>query len=965
MPESVIKYSDLIGEDDTFRVIFDNIEKLKKELVELTKIVKKDLDIVNPNDPKKVQELTKEVERLTKMKKMLENEEKTAIKTKKKLNDLTQEELIQREKEKIANRERVQIAKQQAILTNKQSGEIEKLRAKLSLTTLEWKKLTKNELENTAKGQNLIRTKRRLTDQLKRLEKQTGDTRRNVGNYSESLGKLGRLSARIFIGRSLFDGLRRIGSAFSSLIEQNRETNAEIGKLDNSIKGFGSAISGVGTRILSFVAKPLALLLDGLSSALSLFADPKPFKEFSATSEQLKDETSKLNDEFIKEKTAVTDLFISLQNTNKGSKERNDLINQINKQYGQYLPKLLTEKSSLQEIEQAQRLVNQELTRNFRIKIQNATQTDVLTNKIKFQNAEFEKFRKIGEQLGVTVDETLGFAFGQLLDDFSKTGTEGNSAAKSLTDYAFNVSKTADEIRKTNPELADLVETFKEISLQQGRQSTNYENLVDDINAAARTSENYNKQIDKTQKITQKLTEGQRQQNKVLKDNKKEIVDNTDAIESNNQKRLKAIISLQQQFEKLQIENIQDAEEKAIQLENKRFQAEQQTRLENLQKFQDSLDEKQKLIIEQFGKESDELKEFQIERNQEIADLIKVSDDLEIEQIKRHEQNKLDIRKDFAEKRKIQEEKDEKERLKQLEKSFNEEVDLYLENNEEIDKQEEEQLKKDSARIEKQLKKAEKTKQFFKDLFSTASKVGDAIVKQFEKQSDAAAKLVEEQSDAVERQRERAEQGLSNTLKFEQEELARRESERLQAEQRQKQAAKILTLFNLVSAYAQSGDKNALQRGLVDFGILTSLESLFTGFESGGYTGTDSSNSQVKGVVHANEYVVTAKDTKRFGLIGKTGEQFGEAMSDYFSEQSPIFKNNFIEQSKKFNDSIKQPIFNDFSQMNTELREIRKELKNQQKNEFDVLRMTDYFIEISNKVTNKKMTTVQKVKKRL
>jgi hypothetical protein len=35
------------------------------------------------------------------------------------------------------------------------------------------------------------------------------------------------------------------------------------------------------------------------------------------------------------------------------------------------------------------------------------------------------------------------------------------------------------------------------------------------------------------------------------------------------------------------------------------------------------------------------------------------------------------------------------------------------------------------------------------------------------------------------------------------------------------------------------------------------------------------------------------------------------------------------------------------------------------KNDFDVLRMTDYFVEIANKVTSKRMTTVQKVRKKL
>ena len=137
MADSIIKYSDLIGEDDTFDVIFDNIDKLRNELADLAKDAKAGLE-------------------LAKAKKKLDTEEKKAVKTKKKLSQLTNEELIQREKLKIANRERLQVAKQMAILTNKEAGEIEKLRAKLSLTTLSWKKLSKEELNNTKKGKNLI-----------------------------------------------------------------------------------------------------------------------------------------------------------------------------------------------------------------------------------------------------------------------------------------------------------------------------------------------------------------------------------------------------------------------------------------------------------------------------------------------------------------------------------------------------------------------------------------------------------------------------------------------------------------------------------------------------------------------------------------------------------------------------------------------------------------------------------------
>ncbi len=58
MADSIIKYSDLIGEDDTFKDIFANIDKLKKELVDLAKIAQKDLELINPNDEKALKKAT-------------------------------------------------------------------------------------------------------------------------------------------------------------------------------------------------------------------------------------------------------------------------------------------------------------------------------------------------------------------------------------------------------------------------------------------------------------------------------------------------------------------------------------------------------------------------------------------------------------------------------------------------------------------------------------------------------------------------------------------------------------------------------------------------------------------------------------------------------------------------------------------------------------------------------------------
>jgi hypothetical protein len=272
------------------------------------------------------------------------------------------------------------------------------------------------------------------------------------------------------------------------------------------------------------------------------------------------------------------------------------------------------------------------------------------------------------------------------------------------------------------------------------------------------------------------------------------------------------------------------------------------------------------------------------------------------------------------------------------------------------------QERQDKERTEKRKKNLD---ELTDGLIESSKKIGQAIVDLFEKQSGVASDLVTEQTKAVETQQQRAQDGLANTLKFEKDELAKREGEKIRAEQKAKNAAKILALYSLVSAYAQNGDANALQRGLVDFALLTALESAFDGFEEGGFTGSDSSNKKVKGVVHANEYVVTASDTERFGLRDKSGSEFGSAMSDYFNQQSPLLLNTYDEQNTQFSNGIKHTNQVDFSRLEHEVRAMRQAFQNQQKNDFDIEHMTDYFVDIAKRVTQNRMTTVTKVRKRL
>ena len=911
MADSVIKYSDLIGEDNTFEDIFQNIEKLKKELQELATILKGKLEIVNPNDEAQMQGLVKQTENLANAYKKLETEEKKARTSKKKLNELTNEELIQREKQKIANRERVQRAKQMAILTNKESGEIEKLRAKLSLTTLEWKKLSKEELNNTKKGKQLIKTKKQLTDQLKKLEKQTGDNRRNVGNYAASLGKLGKVAAGIFVGRNIAGAVRRIGAAFGRLLEDNKETNASAKSLFDTVENLKEGFVALGLKIIEFVAEPLKNIISGLNFVTENLLG------FSITGKKASETVQDLQIAFNSE-------IETLKRGNLSNEARKQLIEDINKKYKDYLPNLLTEKSSLDEITNAQNTANKAFERKILLFASEEMMVDITKQRLKL----------LREQ--VDLEQTANKTNAEAIKKNNQLTTAIDMKDNRLIDGAITRQKIAAENNNT-------AQTALRLNKEKLAQLDEEQKSIKDILALQGLSAKDFLGIEK--KKTKAIKKTEKTKVKVFKDNIAE--------------RIKAVESLQDKIQKLEASNEEDKTERLLALEEVRFKALQKQREKDFDKYVALVEKQEEFLIDFYGENSDEVIAFRTQAGEELLRVEAIMQKLSEEQLAASEKRKQKIIKDANDKREAEATKIVKKAQELVKKQNEENNKQTLDSIKSID----EDVKKiEEDRLEAKKKNAEAEKKVLEGIFQVAQSIGEKIIEVFDREIENSAKKVKEQEQAVEEQRERAEKGLTNTLDFEQKELAEREAEQIRAEKRAKNAAEVMALYNLVSAHAMSGDKNALTRGLIDWSILKALsEALDTGFEEGGWTG-DYGTKQVAGVVHGKEYVVTASDVAKYGLAGKSGSEFGEAMSDYF--YSPLQQNLYPNQNANFRKGLANQQ-KTYESLENEVKAMRVAFENSKNTDYDILRMTDYFVEISKRVTNNRMTTVNKQRKRL
>ena len=142
-------------------------------------------------------------------------------------------------------------------------------------------------------------------------------------------------------------------------------------------------------------ANPWGLVISLVTTAISYFTI------FKDKTNALKDSLKQMNEEITVEQRSLTSLFDVLKRTTDGTKERRDVLQEINDKYGSYLPNLLTEKSSLNEIDAAYRRINEALVAQIAMKHKNEAIGNVAADAAKEQVEAIEGMReKLVKSLG-------------------------------------------------------------------------------------------------------------------------------------------------------------------------------------------------------------------------------------------------------------------------------------------------------------------------------------------------------------------------------------------------------------------------------------------------------------------------------------------------------------------------------------------------------------------------------------
>ena len=242
--QNPIKYSDLISPDDSIERLITQLEQLSTVYTGMADSIKSQAQGVAAS-LKMVSGATAQGQQATK------NAASEADKLAKAYRDLnfSRSETARKIAElKMAQKEEQAITKYQTILNNTEAGSYAHLAAQYALNKMALNQMTAAERENLPHAKKLEEETKKIYEEMKRLQEATGKYTLNVGNYENAI------TSAIGVNTRWYQGIQQIGALFE-------------GSFSKGLQTAGTAVAGLGRKLLALMANPIVLTITGITAA--------------------------------------------------------------------------------------------------------------------------------------------------------------------------------------------------------------------------------------------------------------------------------------------------------------------------------------------------------------------------------------------------------------------------------------------------------------------------------------------------------------------------------------------------------------------------------------------------------------------------------------------------------------------------------------------------------------------------
>ena len=309
------------------------------------------------------------------------------------------------------------------------------LQKRLQELTSAYYNLSKADREGNA-GQGILRQIGDLDKEIQTAQSRLSAYSRSAGTgfngLSMSVQQVARELPSLTMGANMFflaisnnlpvlaDNIRTARVEYD-LLKKSGQTAIPVWKqVLTSIVSWQTALV-VGITLLSVYGKDIVNWIQGLLGA-------------DQAQKRLNESMTDFNSILATERQHLRTLFSALEKSTAGTEGHRKAINEINTAYGKYLPNLLSEKSSLNEIREAYRLVNKQLMENAALKAQSGAIDKTLEKAIKTQSEALTEMREIATRnLGESKSGGIMDTIPGLTEDFRAAGKTWEEAWQGIS----------------------------------------------------------------------------------------------------------------------------------------------------------------------------------------------------------------------------------------------------------------------------------------------------------------------------------------------------------------------------------------------------------------------------------------------------------------------------------------------------------------------------------------------------
>ena len=287
-----------------------------------------------------------------------------------------------------------------------------------------------------------------------------------------------------------------------------------IGKLAGAGVTLSEGFSTLKSAFLGMIS-PAGLVVAGLTAiaavAYSVYAN---YKKLNPEIEDYSNFTSEATKNVIAEKAEFNALIDVLKDTNISSSTRKKIIDEINTKYSQYLPNLLSEKESLDDIKAAQDGANKSFADKIKLTALEGIVEKQKSRLVELAQDEYEIERKLAEQRKLVANQVpkitgANYVYGQSSAQNSVENLQQAASLRELEQRLTNTRKAqqalTDSFKKSESDLSKLIGGALVVpdatGTGKGKSTgtdtgvvTTYENKIVNVKPDINTSE-YDKQL--------------------------------------------------------------------------------------------------------------------------------------------------------------------------------------------------------------------------------------------------------------------------------------------------------------------------------------------------------------------------------------------------------------------------------------------------------------------------------------